>query len=370
MAVGTPRRTQDDYVVRMYEPSDRGEYLALYETVFEQRRSEEWMQWRYSGPYTDGVRMVVAERNDEVVGAEPFISLSVRAGGTDVLALQPADVMVHPDHQRNGLMTRMTQFAVERYADEEGLFFNFPNEIAEAVHLRLGWREIGRTATAYRIHTPSAFTEEFALPPAADRVAHGCYDAYDSLVAVMSSALRRSPPEVRRYDDVPAAVLETLYDRRRPDGPHVPRTSEFYRWRLANPEWDVTTYVAESDAEPLAALVVCTDTKDDVTYAKLLDSLPLVDPDPVALERLVFAALSEHRSADAVTVAEDTLPRSVSARTGFLRNDEPPLSLVTSPDPVLARPFALGRGSWSIGGRRFERRDDWTLALVDQDTSV
>lgn len=370
MAVESPRRSQDDYVVRMYEPADRGQYLALYETVFERRRSEAWVQWRYGGPYTDRVRMVVAERDGEVVGAEPFISLSMRAGGTDVLALQPADVMVHPDHQRNGLMTRMTQFAVEEYANEEGLFFNFPNEVARAVHLRLGWREIGHTATAYRIHTPSAFSDGLDLPPAADRVAPGCYDAYDSLVDGAASTLRRSAPVVHRYDDVPAAVLETLYDRQRPDGPHLPRTAEFYRWRLANPEWDVTTYVAESDGDPLAALVACTETKDGITYTKLLDSLPLVDAHLIALERLVFAALSEHRSADAITVAEDTLPRSVSARTGFLRNDELPLSLLTSPNPVLARPFSLGRDSWSVGGRRFERRDDWTLALVDQDTTV
>lgn len=370
MAVEIPSRTQDDYVVRMYEPTDRGQYLALYETVFERRRSEEWVQWRYGGPYTDRVRMVVAERNGEVVGAEPFISLSLRADGTDVLALQPADVMVHPDHQRSGLMSRMTQFAVERYADETGLFFNFPNEIARTIHLRLGWREIGHTATAYRIHTPSAFTEDPAHPWIADRVSRGCYDAYDALVGGGSRALRRSPPAVRRYDDVPAAVLEVLYDRRPPDGPHLPRTAEFYRWRLANPEWDVTTYVAESDGDPLAALVACTETRDGITYAKLLDSLPLVDADPVALERLVTAALSEHRSADAVTVAEDTLPPSVCARTGFLRNDELPLSLFTSPNPVLVRPFELGRDSWSVGGRRLERRDDWTLALVDQDTSV
>ena len=370
MALESPGPTQDAYHVRLYEPSDRGGYLDLYEAVFGRRRSDYWVQWRYGGPYTDRVRMVVAERDGEIVAAEPFISLPVRAGETVVLGLQPADVMVHPDHRRNGLMTRMTQFAVEQYADMEGLFFNFPNEVARAVHLRLGWREIGRTATAYRITSPSTFVDELDLPPSTDRVARVCYDAYDSLVGGATSTLRRSSPEIRRFEEVPASVLETLYDRRRPDLVHVPRTAVFYRWRLANTEWDVTTYVAESEGHPVAALVTCTESKDGVTYTKLLDSVPMVDADPFALERLVFTALSEHRSADVIAVAEDTLPRSVRATTGFLRNDGLPLSLVTSSNSVLARPFSLGRGNWSVGDRRFEERRNWELSLLDQDTSV
>lgn len=370
MALESPSRSQDDYHVRMYQPTDRDGFLELYETVFGRQRSDHWVQWRHGGPYTDRVRMVVAERDGEIVGAEPFISLPVRAGDTDVLGLQPADVMVHPDHQRNGLMTRMTQFAVEQYAGREGLFFNFPNEVARAVHLRLGWRDIGRTAIAYRITSPSTFVDELDLPPSTDRVASVCYDAYDSLVGGAASTLRRSSPEIRRFEDVPATVLETLYDRQRPDLVHLPRTAEFYRWRLANPEWDVTTYVAESEGDSVAALITCTESKDGVTYTKLLDSVPMVDPDPFALERLVFTALSEHRSADAIAVAEDTLPRAVRATTGFLRNDGLPLSVVTSSNPVLARPFSLGRGSWSVGERRFEDLHDWELSLLDQDTSV
>lgn len=74
----------DEYLVRTYEPSDRSGFLALYETVYDKRRSAEWVTWRYGGPYIDGVRMVVAEREGEVVGAEPFISQAIRAGDRTV----------------------------------------------------------------------------------------------------------------------------------------------------------------------------------------------------------------------------------------------------------------------------------------------
>ena len=369
MAVESVDRS-DDYTVRLYDPADRGQYLDLYETVFERRRRPAWLQWRYGGPYTEGVRMIVAEHAGELVGAEPFISLRVRAGDGEVLALQPADVMVHPDHRRNGLLTRMTAFAVDTYANRRGLFYNFPNDVAREVHLRLGWREAGRTATAYRLPSPSAAAGPVDLPAAVDEAARACYDVYDAVVETTTAALRRSTPTVRRYDDVPADVLGSLYAGERPGRLHVPRTAEFYRWRLGCPSWDVTTYVAESAGRPVAALVACTETRDGTTYAKLLDALPLVDPDPVALERLAFAAVTEHRSADLITVAADTLPRSVAARLGFRRDDRLPFALVSSPDAVLVRPFSLGRETWTVGDRRLADRDDWELSLITQDTCL
>lgn len=370
MAVQPPSRANDDYAVRTYTPADREGYLALYETVFEQPRSPDWVRWRYGGPYTDQVRMVVAERDGELVGVEPFISLPLRVDGTDVDALQPADVMVHPDHRRNGLMTRMTAFAVEHYADRADLFFNFPNDVAGRVHRRLGWRDVGTTATAYRVLSPSAVTEGLTVPPATDGVARGCYGTVDGVVDTATTAIRDCAPTVRRADGLPADVLESLYDRRHPDRLHVPRTTEFYRWRLGQSPWDVTTYVAESGGRPVAALVVCTERRDGTTYAKLLDVLPLVDPDPVAVERLALAAVSDHRSADLVSVAGDTLPTAVTERLGFLRDDALPLSLVTSPDPVLVRPFAEDDDAWSVDGRQLTDRENWELSLIVQDTGI
>ena len=369
MAVRSPRRANDDYVVRTYEPADLEQYLSLYETVFERARDADWVRWRYGGPYTDRVRMVVAEREGELVGAEPFISLPLRAGGTDVLALQPADVMVHPDHRRNGLMTRMTAFAVEHYEGRADLFYNFPNDAARLVHLRLGWRDAGETATAYRVHSPSAVTDQLDVPPSTDGVARGWYERYDGVVDTATTAIRDWTPTVRRVDGVPADVLGRLYDRRHPDRLHAPRTAAFYRWRLGRSPWDLTTYVAESRGRPVAALVVCTERREGTTYAKLLDALPLADPDPVAMERLALAAVTDHRSADLVAVAGDTLPAAVTERLGFLRDDALPLSLVTSPDPVVVRPFGTD-DDWSVGGRRLTDRENWELSLIVQDTCI
>lgn len=368
MAKSTSSTTSDEYLVRRYDPADREAFLRLYGSVFDKQRSDEWVEWRYGGPYTDGVRMVVTERDGELVGAEPFISLSMHGGDETVLALQPADAMVHPDHRRNGLLTRMTERAIEAYGNRRGFFFNFPNESAEGVYLRLGWRAVGETATAYRVHAPSAFSSD--LGTALDGVSRGCYRGYDTVSRIVGGVRRGSAPSVHRYEVPPVDVLASLYERAPPERIHAPRTAEFYRWRLSNPEWDVETYVAETDGGAVAALVVATQTSDGLTMTKVLDAVPLVDPDVDAIERLLAAVVSEHRSVDAVAVAEDTFPPSVLRRLGFLRDDRWPLSLVSSPTSVVARPFSLGGRNWTVGGRRLSERPAWTLSFAEQDTSV
>jgi GNAT superfamily N-acetyltransferase len=361
--------TTDDYRIRESEPSDMDGFLTLYETVFGERPSESWVEWRYGGPYADGVRMVVAERDGELVGAEPFISLEMGAGAQRLPALQPADAMVHPEHRRNGLLTRMTEHAIDAFANGDGFFFNFPNEGAEEAFLRLGWRRVGRTATAYRVHRPSAFADRPGVGAVADAGAGTYYAGYD--VAMQTAAGLREPsgPGVRRCDELPADLLERLYRRAPPDRIHAPRTAEFFRWRLGNRDWDVTTYVAETAGEPVAALLVCTEPSNGATVTRVVDALPPVSADPDALERLLRRAVSEHRDADAVAMAEDTLPASVASRVGFLRNDRVPLSALTSPTAVVARPFSLGGRTWSPGGRRLVNRSDWRLSLLEQDSS-
>lgn len=370
MATKPVSQSADGYRVRMYEPADLDQFRSLYEAVFDKQRSEQWVQWRYGGPYTDRVQMAVAERGGDLVGAEPFISLRVRADGRTVHALQPADAMVHEDHRGHGLLTRMTEVALDAYGDEEGFFFNFPNEAAKGTYLRLGWREVGETASAYRVHAPSKVADGLGLPAVADGVVADGYRRYDSLVRRVTGSLRRPDFDVTRYDDAPVGILESLYERAPPGEIHVPRTAEFYEWRLANPAWDVATYVASSGGDPVAALVVATQSTGGVAYTKVLDAVPVADPEPAALERLLAATVADHRSADAIVVAEDTIPRRVTARLGFLADDGVPLSALTEPSTVVARPFSLGGRTWSIGDRLLADRDDWELSLVGQDTSV
>ena len=370
------RAATSEYEIRRYREDDRDQFLELYESVFGERRTTEWFEWRYGGPFGDGIEMFVAERDGELVAAEPFVSLPMRAGDETTLALQPADAMVHADHRGDGLLTRMTERALAYYDDRPpSVVFNFPNEAARSAYLKLGWVDVGTVSTAYRIQNPSAFLDASG-GLSVDAVAGSAADAGASMFNRLTDAVPGSAADadgsvtVRRHAGVPAELLAELYESAPPRRLHVPRTEAFCEWRFSNPNWDVQTYTAHRDDNPVAALVAATDLEGDVTTTRLLDALPAGDRSgrTDALETLVSAAVDDYEVADVLAVSEDTLPSSVLSSFGFLRDDSPPASLFCSPTAVVARPLSRDPfADWTLEGRHLSERRDWRLPFAVQD---
>ena len=64
-ALAESRTESDGYTVRKFEAGDEQGFLSLYETVWGDRPSEEWFDWRYAeNPYADGTSVFVAESSD------------------------------------------------------------------------------------------------------------------------------------------------------------------------------------------------------------------------------------------------------------------------------------------------------------------
>lgn len=355
----------------MYSPADLDGVLSLYETVFGKTRSPEWFAWRYDTPYVDEPQVIVAEQSGTVVGAEPFIAFRFETGAGTVLAVEPADAMVHPDHRRQGLLTRMTEFALDRYAAGEPSFvFNFPNRAAVDAYRKLGWRAVPDVTSLYRIQNPANF-----LPVSRNSRLHG---AVESTTRAGSNALytlleRRGGDDavsVERHGRVPSTTLARLYERDVPAALHARRDAAFFEWRLGNPDWSPTTYVASRGAEPVAALVTVTERTNDRTFTKVLEALPMggagVEDE---LKRLLAEACRDHAASDVLKMAHPTVPRSVSRALGFLKGDVPPFSWVTPTTTMVARPLDPAGDGWTVGGQRLTAREDWALTYSEQDTA-
>jgi GNAT superfamily N-acetyltransferase len=373
MAKSRRRCESGGYEIRRYDPADENGVLALDELVWNRDRGADWFAWKYAeNPYLDHVPVFVAERDGEIVGARPFMAFRLRAGTETALALQPADTMVHPDHRRQGLFTRMTDRAIEYYAEREpAFFFNFPNEQSYPGYLKLGWRRVGRRTTFYRVQRPGAFavssgalgrTVERAVAP----LARTCYDVCDRT----ARASRRFT--VERHRGVPADLLASLYERRVPDELHALRNAEFYRWRFGGPMWDRRTYVAARGGERVAALVVRSrTTRAGINVVQLAELEPSCGGPwwRDASARLFEAAVGEHADADLLSVAVGGLTRRFLARRGFLADDRPPLaSLTKSRSTLVVRPTSEF-GEWSLNGRDLTRRDSWQLSFAERDTT-
>lgn len=359
----------DPYTIRPFRRGDVDDFLSLYESVFEPT-TEEWFSWKYrENPYAERVPMYVADSGDRVVGVCPFFALPLRVGEDTVLALQPADAIVDPDHRRQGLLTRMTEAAIDHYERHDAaVFFNFPNQASKGAFEKLGWVDVGTVTTHYRVQDPVALAPDGS---GVDRLGTPGTVLTSAYHAVRDRLTRSTVDDVtvRTHDRVPAAELASLYDDGAAEEIHAVRDERFYRWRFDNPNWRYTTYLARRDGRLVAGLVIASGTSDGVQTVKIVDALPMDGDDDrdAALCHLVFRVLSDHRDADVIAAWDGTLPDDVLDQLGFRPDDHFPLSREATPTVVVAR--GLEGESGSLRGVALDDRQNWRLSFVEQDTS-
>ncbi|MCO8244175.1 GNAT family N-acetyltransferase [Haladaptatus sp. AB643] len=365
-------RVEDEYVVRWYKPSDLSGFLSLDRAVFHRRRNEAWFRWKYvDNPYVDHVPVLVVEKDGEIVGARPFLAFRMRVGSGTVLALQPADTMVHPDHRRQGLFTRMTSHAIDHYGDgEPAFFFNFPNQRSRPGYLKLGWQIVGDRETYHRIQNPTAFLGD------EDGVGSGFLDYVLPLTNDVHGLYRSAVGDseafsIARRSGVEAGVLADLYATNPPEAIHALRDETFYRWRFSSPEWERTTYVASDSGDPVAGIVVRKrTTSDGVTVVQLADAVPMVGGDSRdnAFVALLARIVRDYADADLVSVTNGTIPPEVLIRFGFVGDAGPPLSWLSDFDCRLVA-LPLDDDGWSVGGTRLGLRSNWHISFAERDTA-
>lgn len=356
-------RGRERYAVRPFEAADRDAYLALYETVFGGRPADAWFDWKYaSNPYADHVPIVVAERDGSLVGARSFLALALRTPGGRVGAFQACDTMVHPDHRRRGLFTRMTRHALDRYAGgDPALSFNFPNRQTLAGNRKLGWQLVENLAVYYR------YQDLAARLPALPRPVRWAATAGGRGYLRLREQLGRPAADdviVTRAPGVPVGTLATLAGRRSPDRFHVPRDEQFYDWRYGRPDRSYVTYLAWRDGTRVGAAVFGT---GDGSVVQLMEFLPRTARQEPVSAALLRAGLRDHPDASVVTGLADDVSPSTLAAFGFLDGAAWPLRRFVGTRPFVVRPFAADGTGWELHGADLRDPDNWLLSYGEFD---
>ena len=414
----------DAYRVRQYEPGDREEVLSLYGRVFD-RHDESWFDWRYvDNPYVDAVPIAVAVHDangrEEVVGARPSLVLRFAVGDASPLGIVQVDPMVHPDHRRQGLFTRLVEHVYDHYAGREPVMsLGFPNTaVKEALlgveeRLSIDSGVVMPYVPSYRIQRPGPLaatgTDRRSLR-AAGWLATPAARAYLAVRRLRADVHAAGNADqggdadggviVERSEATPVSDLVTLAPRGRANGGgrvRATRDETFYDWRFANPRFDYETHVARRHGEPQAAVVVGR-PRHQPRLAHLSEVLPFPgslrsdavgdggsaargDPatttptttpgvagDTGALLRALESAFDANRDAAAVVTAGGALPDALLDAGGFVPVSRPPLSFVIEPTTFIARPLTEGRvDGWRLGGVDLSSPDSWGLTMCERE---
>ncbi|WP_276260872.1 GNAT family N-acetyltransferase [Haloglomus litoreum] len=354
--------------IRPYDPDDREGFLSLYETVFGHPDADEWFAWKYErNPNVEAPPIVVAERDGRLVGAMPFFVLRMRARGRSLTGRVPGDLMVHPDHRRQGIFSRLSATVNERLRGQDRtVLFGYPNDAALPGWLATGYDRLGTEPAHYRVQDPGSFLAARASLPGLAIVGRAVTAVARGVLALRDRRWRQPPGfSVARFDDIPADVLASLYRQRVPAEIHTVRDESHYGWRFGNPRWEYTAYVAREGGSPVAGAVVGTRERDGARTTQLADAVPLAGGPPEAWRALLATIVAEHDDARLIAAPADPLPAGLLSSFGFLGRRL--LGPLASERPLIVR--TPNGTDWTAAGLDVRVPENWRLSLGDRDTS-
>lgn len=361
-----------EYTIRWYTDADRDEFVELYNDTFG-GGSDDWFEWKYvDNPRVTHVPIAVADADGELAGARPQVPFRMCVGDETVLACRFGDTMVHPDHRRNGIFTRLTEYALEHYTRMDTRFcFNCPNDLSRPGFLKAGGEVVAHLPSYYRVQNPAAVATAMADTTRTRLAGQIASPAVDAYLGALDRRLRTNEDiSVTSHDDIPTDVLAGLADRGSPVGVHAVRDAAFFEWRYRNPRWDYRAYTATTEAVDVAAVVGTQTDANGVTTTNVVDVLPAVGDATRndALRALLAAIVGDYAESDLLAYNGHAIPRSVLRAAGFRFDGATPLAQVTSPTKLVAYDLSHDHDSpWQVGGRDIRNEDSWRLQYAELD---
>jgi GNAT superfamily N-acetyltransferase len=274
---------------------DKEQLLDLFRASFGHSMPAELWDWKYiENPLAPpDPEVVVALDNGRIVGARPFRPVALWLGNKTARAALGSDVMVHPEHQRKGITTRMYQFGME-YLKENGyaLHYGIANEKSHMLGLKQGHKTIATRESIFRPINPQKL---FSHRLENKVVGTGVGFLYDNLLNIKPRDVfqPRASFGVKVFDQFNDELeeIDTLRDQSLIE---LVRSESYLRYRFdRRPGRDYRYIVAQKDETLWGYAVVSAEEQiSGLVYGYIVDHI-VRDRDIACFRALISRSLDE-----------------------------------------------------------------------------
>jgi hypothetical protein len=227
----------NDLSVRTYRPGDEHAIQAVYETVFERKRSLAEWRWRFQGSPTRPAMLHVLENEDGIVGHLSHIPFPTWVDGQRLVTGQGGDTMTMPACRGKGGMRQLVEAALSEHTYD--LRLNFPSDMSRPLFVRYGaGTVVGVLPLWVRRHSLTRPLPPLAIPLARAALAAGRFVADHPRPRLTVEPLDELGAEVDELAATSASFARCIRIR----------DSAYLRWRwLAQPDarWEIRAARAE-----------------------------------------------------------------------------------------------------------------------------
>ena len=321
--------------IREATPEDAGAIASLFQRVFHERRTEEYLRWAFQESPAGPGHVVVAVAEGQVVAQAATITRQMVVAGRLTLCGQSVDAMTDPRWQRQGLNQRLSATLFDLHErDGVDYIYGFSN----------------------RNSTHTVLTHQGRVP----------LEPFPALVRPLRILRRPWRVVVRRDRPLDAGPCTVPDDagplwkaERRQIGVSVVRDVPYLRWRYRRPG-GVYIPVELREAGRLRGFAILgLRTQMGMRTAFVMEALA----EPGARRQLLGAIVDAASSADCDAVSALSFPGATDRRA-FLRAGFVPIPGALNPEDIV---LSIRRG----GGRAFEapvlEPSAWRLSWGEHD---
>ena len=363
---------ENHYETRWFKPDDLSQFLACFKLVFGSSMSEEYWRWKYrKNPLIEeNAPIIVTEEVDtgKAVGFRGCVPTRLKYKGDIIKAIYFADVMVHPDHRRFGINTKMIEFAQSKFKDSlYRIYYNFPRTATHMGNIKTGFRSVCQVTDLLLVTNPKKLADAMfsgwfyrnLIPPI-----YGVYSLLKMPLTKSENKVTLEPCKPEDASDIYNVWHETM------DKIHTVRDSQYIKWRFEDiSQCDPAFFIISRDGEPQGYFIVT--KKQDETDSMILSDYVVVNNDLVVFSEAIAKLVDKYRKKSSLMTWAFTVPEfhNYLKGRGFMESTKFPLKDYVTQRTFVTRPTNLDEDGrqWYLSGTDISQLDSWYLTPSDTD---